>query len=286
MGLGNQIQFIPVIKSLLQNDFEVVSDSDVYQQLRILTRNSDTPHQNVINFTVFGYDFKRVIRNRLKYSGKLYGFKYRIKGHLFGFGYTKSLDYDYQLGEVENVFRLLKFVGIDDSYIDYSIPRLLPVKKNTIALGISSKGGKEFPHWEKLAYLLKKDGYEVYAFGDYKIKNVENPPTPTLQDLQQWFSQMEYYIGVDSGIMHIADAMKIPMLVMFGATHVRKNQPYNKPNIVLKPKIECAPCYGIWGQVDCYQNPKFQCMFYSVDEVYRQFNELKRITSPAGNTSI
>lgn len=275
MGLGNQIQFIPVIKALQKNNFEVISDSEVYYEIGILTKHTKISSKTVINFTVFGYDFKRVLNTRFKYSGKLYGFKYRIKERLFGLGYTQSLYYDLQLGEVENNFRLLKLVGIDEPEIDYSIPRLSPVKKNTIALGVSSKGGKNFPYWEELAQLLKNDGYEVFAFGDCKIQNAINPPTATLIELQNWYSQMEYYIGVDSGIMHIADAMKIPMVVMFGATHVRKNQPFNKPYVILKPKIDCAPCYGIWGSVDCFQNPKYQCMLYSVDDVYENFIILK-----------
>ena len=123
--------------------------------------------------------------------------------------------------------------------------------------------------------ILKRDGYKVYAFGDYKIKNAINPPTPTLTELRNWLSQMEFYIGVDSGIMHLADALRIPMVVIFGATHVRKNQPFNEPNIVLQPKIECAPCYGLWGSVNCFQDPKYQCMLYSASEVYDKFYKLK-----------
>jgi ADP-heptose:LPS heptosyltransferase len=275
MGLGNQIQFIPVIKALLKNGMNVISDSSFYKDMDILKEVDTSGKKKPINLVVFGYDWKNVLKLRLKYRGDLFGFKYRIKGKIIGIGYTKALDFDPSKTEVENNMQILKLLGIEDTEIDYNIDRVEPLQKNWIALGISNKNGKKYLYWEDLANLLKKDGFKVYAFGDYKIDNCINPPTPTLLDLRKWLSKMEFFIGSDSGIMHLADAMKIPTIAMFGATHTEKNKPYNKPNVVLRPKIECAPCYGIWGSVNCFQDPKYQCMLYSPDEVYDKFYKLK-----------
>ena len=275
MGLGNQIQFIPVIKALIKNRMNVISDSSFYKDLGILKGNDIVSRKKLTNLAVFGYDWKQVLKMRLKYRGDLFGFKYRVKGKIIGIGYTKALDFNPNKTEVENNMQILKLLGIEDFEIDYNIDRIESPQKNWIALGISNKKGKKYPYWEDLANLLKKDGFKVYAFGDYKIKNCINPTTPTLLDLRKWLSKMEFFIGVDSGIMHIADAMKIPTIVMFGATHVEKNRPYNKPNLVLKPRIDCAPCYGIWGSVNCFQDPKYQCMLYSASEVYDKFYKLK-----------
>lgn len=67
----------------------------------------------------------------------------------------------------------------------------------------------------------------------------------------------------DSGPMHIAVAMKTPLVSMFGASPVTGFYPYNDTSIVLKSEIPCHPCY----EHSCRYNT-LECMKkISVDEV-------------------
>jgi len=64
-------------------------------------------------------------------------------------------------------------------------------------------------------------------------------------------------VTTDTGLMHIADALKIPMIALFGPTLVSKNGPYNKEHRIARSPLQCAPCQ---------QSPRFyacndwQCM--------------------------
>ncbi len=52
-------------------------------------------------------------------------------------------------------------------------------------------------------------------------------------------------IANDTGLMHAADALRVPLITLFGATTIAKNGPVQtKFEIVRTPKL-CAPCLGI-----------------------------------------
>ena len=72
---------------------------------------------------------------------------------------------------------------------------------------------------------------------------------------------MDLFITTDTGLMHIADGLRIPSIVLFGATLVSKNGPQNKEIRILRSPLPCAPCQG---------SPHFQLC-----KEWRCMNELK-----------
>jgi heptosyltransferase-1 len=42
------------------------------------------------------------------------------------------------------------------------------------------------------------------------------------------------FIGGDTGPVHLASALQIPVVAIFGPTDPRRNGPFNSPNIVLR----------------------------------------------------
>lgn len=71
-----------------------------------------------------------------------------------------------------------------------------------------------------------------------------------------------YVITNDSGPMHIAAALNIPVIALFGPTNPVRTGPYGKNNIIVKSDIECAPCYKKnCKRVKCMDN-------ISVEKVY------------------
>lgn len=58
-------------------------------------------------------------------------------------------------------------------------------------------------------------------------------------------SQCDIYIGNDTGIMHIAAAMGIPVVGIFGSTDHHQRGPYGDRHIVVHSgiKLNCSPCY-------------------------------------------
>ena len=64
----------------------------------------------------------------------------------------------------------------------------------------------------------------------------------SLSDTICRLSKLDLLITTDTGLMHIADALNVPMVVLFGPTLVSKNGPYNKENRVARSPLQCAPC--------------------------------------------
>jgi heptosyltransferase-2 len=72
----------------------------------------------------------------------------------------------------------------------------------------------------------------------------------------------------DSGPMHVAVAMAVPLVSMFGASPVTGFYPYNDISVVLKTPVPCHPC----GRHQC---DTLECMYaISVEEVLDKTLEL------------
>ncbi|MFY7843257.1 MAG: lipopolysaccharide heptosyltransferase II [Rhabdochlamydiaceae bacterium] len=67
----------------------------------------------------------------------------------------------------------------------------------------------------------------------------------------------------DSGPLHVADALEVPTVAIFGSTNDLATGPYQKKGICLNKRVFCSPCYKRTCPLD------FRCMLeISVDEVY------------------
>jgi len=82
------------------------------------------------------------------------------------------------------------------------------------------------------------------------------------------------FIGPDTGTLHIANALKTPLVALFGATSVIDVGPIGseKRIIVIDKKFECSPCINLKvskNRENCIEQKMAECMLaISVDEVY------------------
>ena len=65
----------------------------------------------------------------------------------------------------------------------------------------------------------------------------------SITDLVALFSRSRLAAGPDCGPMHIAAAMGIPVVSLWGATSPARSAPYGSESFVLQSAIGCAPCY-------------------------------------------
>lgn len=90
----------------------------------------------------------------------------------------------------------------------------------------------------------------------------------TLRELIALIEQCTVFLTNDSGPMHIADALNIPVVALFGSTNEVITGPYNNGKVIHK-HVECSPCYRRTCPID------FRCMkSIEVEEVYQEL--LKR----------
>lgn len=76
-------------------------------------------------------------------------------------------------------------------------------------------------------------------------------------------SRCELFLSNDSGLMHVAAALRIPQVALFGSTDPQKTAPLNDKAVVIHPEgISCTPCF----KRECPED--LECMkAITVDEV-------------------
>ncbi len=64
----------------------------------------------------------------------------------------------------------------------------------------------------------------------------------TLLQLAKLISLGDLFITNDSGPMHIANALRVPLVAIFGPTDPRVTGPFHQPSAVIKKEVPCWPC--------------------------------------------
>jgi heptosyltransferase II len=84
----------------------------------------------------------------------------------------------------------------------------------------------------------------------------------SIRELMALIQACDVLLTNDSGPMHIAAALKTPLVALFGSTSDVKTGPYGG-GVVIHKHVECSPCYKRVCPID------FRCMKrIEVDEVY------------------
>lgn len=109
---------------------------------------------------------------------------------------------------------------------------------------------KAYPHFSELSYYLRKwfecDIVKVGTAGELDGVDADHDFTGKLGILETAYviSKLDLFITTDTGNMHIADALGVPMIVLFGGTLPSKNKPLDKRAQVLTAGLPCQPCQG------------------------------------------
>ena len=120
---------------------------------------------------------------------------------------------------------------------------------------------------ELTADLLKwKSNVVVFFFGDSSsLEMIEDIVSPfkervinlcgktTLRELASLISLCNVFVSNDSGPMHIAAALRVPLIALFGSTSDVKTGPYHWGEVIHK-HVACSPCYKRVCPID------FRCM--------------------------
>ena len=88
-----------------------------------------------------------------------------------------------------------------------------------------------------------------------------------LKELIEVVRHAQFLVSNDSGPMHIAAALGIPVFAIFGPTDPLRTGPYGKGHAVIKEKISCSPCLKrTCNDTKCMKN-------LSVGKVYEVIKE-------------
>jgi ADP-heptose:LPS heptosyltransferase len=69
-----------------------------------------------------------------------------------------------------------------------------------------------------------------------------SPPTRSIRELAELLRQADLFISADTGPMHIAAALGVPVVALFGPKDPVLHGPYGKDARVVRAGVECSPC--------------------------------------------
>jgi len=172
----------------------------------------------------------------------------------------------------------LIFVSRDD--LEFSNHFLLErqVGKDDIVVGVHPGAKWETKRWDTERFarvcrsLAEKPGYRIMLLGDAEeAKLVEqvgsNVPADRivravglpLGRVMSLIRRCDCLITNDSGPMHIASALQVPVVAIFGPTHPKLGfAPVGSPSTVLCADVKCSPC-SLHGEKRCSKKSRF-CM--------------------------
>lgn len=91
----------------------------------------------------------------------------------------------------------------------------------------------------------------------------------SLGELTSFIGCCDVLLTNDSGPMHIADALGIPVVALFGSTDEELTGPYQKQGIIIHKHVPCSPCFKRHCPID------FKCMKQiETTEVYESILQL------------
>lgn len=151
--------------------------------------------------------------------------------------------------------------------------------KNAVIHPFASKATKEWPFFAELGSLLSDDGLNVVYIGSGEINVPSSADDKTgkvsLSALIEFIAQADIFITTDSGPMHIATALNIPTIAVFGPTTKELGfyPPFKNTKVIEYACLKCRPCH-IHGSSYCYKK-HFKCMLdIGVEEVRYHVNTI------------
>lgn len=144
---------------------------------------------------------------------------------------------------------------------DYLHALNVDLKKPLVILNPGAAYGpaKRWPaqNYSNLALLYQeKKGASVLIVGSAKEVDLADSISAPLADkplnlagktdlrlLASLISQASLFVSNDSGPMHIANALKTPVIALFGPTLPKQTGPFQQPSTIIKKAVPCWPCH-------------------------------------------
>lgn len=207
------------------------------------------------------------------------GIKYRLgeKINRKGFFYNLKVPFDKNQHEVESNIRLVQRLGIEvedrSLFIQRSKEDINYAQKyfaqnnleGKLVVGMHPGSGVHqagFKRWAKKKFaqladrLISDWAAVVILFGGKEEANLaedirgmmQSHPLimsgqTTLSETAALIEKCSLFISNDSGLLHVASAVKTPVVGLFGPTDPGRTGPYPDSSAVVRKDMTCSPCY-------------------------------------------
>ncbi len=138
-------------------------------------------------------------------------------------------------------------------------------------------------YFAKLADLLQTNGYQVWILGSNKDQDISNSiihsasikhnlydlcGKTNLIDVIDLLSCAKSVISNDSGLMHIACAVNVPVVAIYGSSSPSFTPPLSNRAKVIQVNTECSPCFERtckFGHYNCLRNITPEVVLHAVE---------------------
>jgi len=259
----------------------------------------------------FSLDHRYSLMTKLAGVKKRIGFNYRNRGRFLTHkvdieGYTSKPAADYYLGLLSFLDikprdkRLELFVPESDNLRSRAILSQFQVKGEDLIIGLAPGGGASwgkdsvYKHWPAMKFAKLADkladslGARILILGDATerpiadiiVNVIKNPAIDlvgktSLNGLAAMISNLRLLVTNDSGLLHLATALRVKTVSIFGPVDESVYGPYplSVHHKVIKANIPCRPCYKNFRFPGCINERR--CLEgISVEEVYQAVESL------------
>lgn len=221
-----------------------------------------------------------------------------------GFLLTKGVKYNHNQHEVQNFLDVLRADGIEvrDDYLEAWLTKEeigvaekffneRGLGEKTLAIHPFAANPKRAWHIDNFIQIsnrLGEKGFRTIFFGgskekslkDYIKANAKFDPVisigdTSIRETMAILKRCKALLCNDSGIMHLAAALDIPLVALFGPQSPVKFGPYSKKARVIYKAFPCSPCKQKFFK-ECEPSPRMTPMCVeaiSVEEVFKEVSE-------------
>ncbi len=219
----------------------------------------------------------------------------RIDGRLLPGAEKYNLDMAYEAFPQQNRLKsYYQFCGIKDG--EMRNPKLsvgFPIMETTKLFqkscvihleGIRQSGRGVFGvDWENVVANLQARGYSVFQVGRRNVPMIKNAIYINTQNenfLCYVVGSADIFIGIDSGVSHVASAFGVPSILFFGNTNPEVVHPDLSDKIIISNGKVCDKPFCWHQQIGvesepCYIDPELPpCAKYTTNQVLNAINEI------------
>lgn len=107
-----------------------------------------------------------------------------------------------------------------------------------------------------------------------------------LRETMAMLSRCDLFVSGDTGLMHIAAALGIPTVSIFGPTSASRRAPRHNRGVAICPQTSCHPCFrGKWNGCQCIRSISTEAVFHAAASLIRSKNEPREFDTSAHSAS-
>ena len=180
------------------------------------------------------------------------------------FFYSHKIEGGKQIHAIDRYLKLARLLDCDISTIEYPFPPLPEIEKVFPTLTeefciMAPSAGKDANRWPaerfgQLAAQLNLPTLVIASAADAHVakavvaaskgKAINMAGKTNLKELVALIRKSSYFICNDTGPMHIAAALKIPVFALFGPANPTRTGPYGSNHTIIQEHLSCSPCYA------------------------------------------